>query len=163
MSPFSNAPDRLLGMPRRAYTFLPGLGWEWLNMLSTIGAFLLAAGILLFFINVFWTLRQPPTAEDNPWGAGTLEWATASPPPMYNFRTIPAVRSRDPLWEPVDDPAYQRDLGDPERDRFDLLFHRRESLGTSVLDATPQQRIILPGPTIIPFFLALAVAFLFLA
>lgn len=150
------------GMPRRVYTFLPGLGWEWLNMLSTIGAFLLAAGILLFFVNVFLTLRQPPTAEDNPWGASTLEWATASPPPMYNFRTIPAVRSRDPLWEPVDDPAYQRDLADPERDRFGLLFRRRESLGTSVLDAIPQQRIILPGPTIVPFFLALAVAFTFL-
>jgi cytochrome c oxidase subunit I+III len=150
------------GMPRRVYTFIPGLGWEWLNMLSTIGSFILAVGLLLFLLDMLLALRKPADAPDNPWGASTLEWATASPPPTYNFRTIPAVRSRDPLWEPVRDPLYERDLADPTWDRFGLRNDRRESLGSSVLDARPQQRIILPGPTIVPFFLALAVAFLFL-
>ncbi|MCE7984980.1 MAG: cytochrome c oxidase subunit I [Caldilinea sp. CFX5] len=150
------------GMPRRVYTFLPGLGWEWLNMLSTIGAFVLASGFVLFVINFLVTLRSGEAASDNPWGAGTLEWATSSPPPLYNFRVIPSVRSREPLWEPAEDPDYRRDLESPERDRFGLLFRRRETLGTSVLDAQPQQRIILPGPTIVPFFLALAVALTFL-
>jgi heme/copper-type cytochrome/quinol oxidase subunit 3 len=131
-------------------------------MLSTIGSFILAVGLLLFLLDMLLALRKPADAPDNPWGASTLEWATASPPPMYNFRTIPAVRSRDPLWEPVRDPLYERDLADPTWDRFGLRNDRRESLGSSVLDARPQQRIILPGPTIVPFFLALAVAFLFL-
>ncbi len=150
------------GMPRRVYTYLPGLGWEWLNMLSTIGTFIVSIGILLFMANVLRSLRQGEAAGDNPWGAGTLEWATSSPPPMYNFRTIPAVRSREPLWKPLQEADYQRDLDDPEYDRFGLLFTRRETLGTSVLDARPQQRVLLPGPTLVPFFLSLAVAFTFI-
>jgi cytochrome c oxidase subunit 1/cytochrome c oxidase subunit I+III len=151
----------LWGMPRRVYTFIPGLGWEWLNLISTVGAFILAAGVLVFIVNVLQSLRSGERAGDNPWGAGTLEWATTSPPPLYNFRTIPEVRHREPLWHPAPQ-AYERDLADPERDRFGLLFERRESLGTSVLDAIPQQRVILPGPTWVPFLLALAVAFVFL-
>ncbi len=150
------------GMPRRVYTYMPGLGWEWLNMLSTIGAFILTLGILLFVINVIVSLRRGEAAGDNPWDAGTLEWATSSPPPLYNFATIPAVRSREPLWEPVTEPDYQRDLADPAHDRFSLLLSRRESLGTSVLDALPQQRVLLPGPTLVPFLLSLAVAVIFL-
>lgn len=152
----------LRGMPRRVYTYLAGLGWENLNLISTIGAFILALGILIFMIDVVYSLRKGAPATDNPWGAGTLEWATGSPPPQYNFRTIPTVHSREPLWDPVDDREYQRDQEDPDRDRFGLLFRRRESLGSSVLDAIPQQRVILPGPTMVPLLLALAVGFTFL-
>lgn len=89
----------LLGMPRRYYTYLPGLGFEVPNMLSTVGAFLFAFGILLFVINWLWSLNNGAEAGDNPWEAGTLEWATSSPPPPYNFRIIPTVQSAYPLWE----------------------------------------------------------------
>ncbi len=89
----------LLGMPRRIYTYLPGLGFEIPNMLSTIGAFLLAIGILLFMVNWAWSRKNGESAGDNPWNGGTLEWSTPSPPPVYNFRLIPTVRSADPLWD----------------------------------------------------------------
>ncbi len=89
----------LLGMPRRYYTFLPGLGFEIPNLLSTIGAYLLAVGILLFVANWLWSLRSGEEAGPNPWDGSTLEWATPSPPPVFNFRLIPTVRSGNPLWE----------------------------------------------------------------
>jgi cytochrome c oxidase subunit I+III len=152
-----------LGMPRRVYTFLPGLGWELANLISTVGAFILAFSALLFIINVFKSLKSGAFAGDNPWNAGTLEWATTSPPPNYNFNVIPTVASRYPLWEPMpDDPAYKVDLENMEMDRFGLVAERRETLGTSILDGVPQQRIPLPGPTIVPFMAALAVGFTFI-
>ncbi len=79
----------LLGMPRRIYTYLGGLGWDGLNLLETIGAYTLAVGILLFVINVVWSRSDGETAEDNPWGGSSLEWATSSPPPPYNFEVLP--------------------------------------------------------------------------
>lgn len=152
------------GMPRRVYTYLPGLGWDGLNMLSTIGAFVLGVGFLLFFINVFLNWRAGEPAGDNPWDAGTLEWATSSPPAPYNFRTIPAVHSREPLWDPPPaDPAYLEDRENEAWDRFGLLDERRETVGTSLLDAVPEQRVILPGPTLVPMLTSLAVAFTFLS
>jgi cytochrome c oxidase subunit I+III len=112
---------------------------------------------------VFKSRKNGEIAGDNPWNAGTLEWGTTSPPPNYNFNVIPSVASRYPLWEPLpDDPAYKANIEMAERDRFGLLAHRRETLGTSWLDAVPVQRIHLPGPTIIPFLAALAVAFTFI-
>jgi cytochrome c oxidase subunit I+III len=152
-----------IGMPRRVYTFLPGLGWEWLNMLSTIGAFILAAGVLVFLINAIKSYTSGEIAGDNPWKAGTLEWATTSPPANYNFNVVPSVRSREPLWDEMpDDPEYQHDLADTDYERFGMLADRRETVGTSILDGVPVQRVHLPGPTIIPFLAALAVAFTFI-
>ena len=92
------------GMPRRIYTYEAGLGWDTWNMVATIGAYIMAFGVLLFVINFFRTMRLPQTAPDNPWGGSTLEWATSSPPPEHNFDVIPEVRDRDPLW-------YNRDHG----------------------------------------------------
>src|SRR5579875_3075410 len=89
----------LLGMPRRQFTYPSGLGWDTLNLISTIGAFTLAFGTLLFIINFFWTMTKPRTASDDPWDAFTLEWATTSPPPPENFKTVPVVRSRRPLYD----------------------------------------------------------------
>ncbi len=89
----------LFGMPRRVYTYLPDMNLGPLNLLSTIGAFILAVGILLFLWNVYRGLRFGAAAGPNPWNAPTLEWAVASPPPPYNFARIPQTRSAYPLWD----------------------------------------------------------------
>src|SRR5438270_2302365 len=88
----------LLGMPRRVYTDPAGLGLELPNLLSTIGAFVVATSVALFVVNGVVSLYRGAIAPPNPWGASTLEWATSSPPPVYNFAHIPVVVSRTPLW-----------------------------------------------------------------
>lgn len=91
----------ILGMPRRIYTYQDGIGWGIWNAISTVGSFMLAAGFLLFVYNVMISLRKPKDAGDNPWDAYTLEWATSSPPPAYNFATnFPTTyKSERPLYD----------------------------------------------------------------
>jgi cytochrome c oxidase subunit I len=89
----------ILGMPRRIYTYDPGRGWEIYNMISSIGAVFQAAGVGCLVVNLLRSLRTGAPAGDDPWDAWTLEWSTTSPPPEYNFETLPEVRSRRPLWD----------------------------------------------------------------
>ena len=89
----------ILGMPRRIYTYEPGRGWEIWNVIVTIGVFFQAASILIFAGNLIWSYFRGEFAGSDPWDAWTLEWSTPSPPPDYNFATIPHVRSRRPLWD----------------------------------------------------------------
>jgi cytochrome c oxidase subunit I len=89
----------ILGMPRRIYTYEPGRGWENWNLIVTIGAFLQAVAILVFLVNLLWSLWKGEPAGNDPWDAWTLEWSTSSPPPDYDFAAIPVVRSRRPLWD----------------------------------------------------------------
>jgi cytochrome c oxidase subunit 1 len=89
----------ILGMPRRIYTYPPGRGWETLNLISSIGVIFQAAGVACLIWNIFRTLRKGEPAGNDPWDAWTLEWATTSPPPEYNFAVLPEVRSSRPLWD----------------------------------------------------------------
>lgn len=152
----------LLGMPRRVYTYAGGLGWDIWNLLETIGAVILAAGIVLFIINVLTSLNDGEKAGDNPWGGSSLEWATSSPPPPYNFETLPEVHSRNPLWdetprgkkEKAAQPAWlmRNDPTDP---------YQREMLSTSVVEAESDGILVLPEGTTVPFWLALSLTVMF--
>jgi len=89
----------LAGMGRRIYTYPDLPGWEWMNMLSTVSAFFMAAAVLVLVWNIISTLLRGAPAGDNPWDAWTLEWSTTSPPPVENFDALPPIRSRRPLWD----------------------------------------------------------------
>jgi len=89
----------ILGMPRRIYTYEPGRGWDIWNLLVTVGVVFQAAGVLVFAFNLVWSYFRGKAAGKDPWDAWTLEWSASSPPPVYNYATIPTVRSRRPLWD----------------------------------------------------------------
>jgi cytochrome c oxidase subunit 1 len=89
----------ILGMPRRIYTYEPGRGWDTWNLIVTVGVFFQSAGVLAFAFNLIWSYFKGAVAGNDPWDAWTLEWSTASPPPVYIFATIPHIRSRRPLWD----------------------------------------------------------------
>ncbi len=89
----------LLGMPRRIYTYEPGRGWDTWNFLIPIGTFIQAIAILAFVANLVVSYWKGDEAGNDPWDAWTLEWSVSSPPPAYNFATIPVVASRRPLWD----------------------------------------------------------------
>jgi cytochrome c oxidase subunit I len=142
----------LNGMPRRVYTYLPESGWGTLNLIASIGAFVLATGVLVFVINVIWARRAGAVAGDNPWAADTLEWSVSSPPPHYNFHNIPVVQGRYAMWEATPDAPIVRGLSTT----------KREALVTSVLDAEPELRFEVPGPSIWPFWVSIATAVMFI-
>ncbi|HWA91413.1 MAG TPA: cbb3-type cytochrome c oxidase subunit I [Rhizomicrobium sp.] len=146
----------LLGMPRRIYTYADGMGWDWLNLITTVGSFVFAVGVLLLIVNVVVSLKRGRIAGDNPWDAPTLEWSTASPPPPYNFAVIPTVASRHPLWEDR--------LGTPQKSFTEaglVLEQGREAIGTDPLDAEPDIILKMPGDSLAPLMLALAGTALF--
>ena len=140
------------GMPRRIYTYLPETGWGSLNLLATIGAGIMGVGLLVYFGNALNALRRGEAAGNDPWGADTLEWATASPPPSYNFLRLPTVAGRSALWSRRED----------QPEVTGLRSDRREMLVTNLLDAEPDHRDVLPGPTIWPFILGVGVAITFI-
>jgi cytochrome c oxidase subunit 1/cytochrome c oxidase subunit I+III len=147
----------LLGMPRRVYTFPEGLGWDAYNLLSTIGAFVLALGILVVAANVAWTLVRGAPAASDPWGGNTLEWSTSSPPPHYNFAVLPVVRSADPNWDLQD---RRQDALRLERGEL-VLADGHQTLATSVLDADTVDVLHMPSESIWPLLLALAFTVVF--
>jgi cytochrome c oxidase subunit I+III len=139
------------GMPRRVYTYPSGMGWDQMNLLASLGTATIALSVLLFLLNVWRSRRHGEPAGDNPWGAGTLEWGTASPPPAHNFDALPVVHGREPLWEPQPEPRQVRGLA----------VNQREVLVTTVLDALPDHRIVFPSPSIWPFASAVLTTVLF--
>ncbi|WP_118138491.1 cytochrome c oxidase subunit I [Oceanicella sp. SM1341] len=137
----------LLGMPRRVYTYPTGLGWDGLNLVSSLAAFVIAAGFAVFV----WDLVRPkggqPLAPRNPWDAGTLEWTHDVPEETWGVRSIPHVTSRYPLW---DDPALLARIDAGRYYLPDAETGRRETLITSVIDAEPMQIQRVTGPSWIP-------------
>jgi cytochrome c oxidase subunit I+III len=142
----------VMGMPRRVYTYGVDRGWERLNLLATVGAFVMAVSVALFLVNLFRSLRKGRVAGNDPWGADTLEWATTSPPPPYNFLRMPTVRGRYALWTQAVDQPYVTGV------RSD----RKEILVTRMLDAEPDHRMEQPGPSLWPLMLALATGVTFI-
>jgi cytochrome c oxidase subunit 1 len=136
----------LMGMPRRVYTHQPDLPWSSLNLFVSLSAVVLAAGFLLFFVNALYSYRRGEIASANPWNAATLEWATSSPPPAYNFAYIPVVNSLEPLWR--DDETFPVAAG--------LRTDRRELIVSTVVAAEPQARESSTPPSIWPFLAAIA-------
>lgn len=136
----------LQGMPRRIYTYQPDLPWQGLNLFVSLSAIVLTAGFLLFFVNAIRSARFGEVAADNPWDAPTLEWATTSPPPNYNFAMIPVVSGPQPLWQ-------NRDAL-PVADG--LRTDRRELVVTTLAGAEPQAREASPQHSIWPLWAAIA-------
>jgi cytochrome c oxidase subunit I+III len=137
-----------LGMPRRVYTYVPQMGWDSLNFLATIGTVILFLSVLLLLANVVSSLRMPATAPDNPWNAESLEWATSSPPPHYNFKAIPVVEGRDAMWK----------RSDPMPVVAGVPKDKHEVLSTTILDAIPEHLSNMPGSSPFPFLLAIVTA-----
>ena len=143
----------LLGMPRRVYTYPAGLGLELPNLLSTVGAFIVAAAVVLFVVNGLLSLYRGAVAPANPWGAASLEWATSSPPPIYNFAHVPVVDSRTPLWDtPGELPVVTG-----------LRVDDKEMLLTTVVAAAPDVREPVPQASLWPFIASIAIAIFFIS
>lgn len=149
----------LFGMPRRVWTYPAGMGWSTLNMITTIGSFVFAIGVLLFFVNVARSLRSGAKAPADPWGGPTLEWAVPSPPAPYNFTVIPTIASRHPLWEE----ALDESRGRSSIARGMMLDHGKETVTTTPLDAEPDRIVEMPEDSWAPFLLAAALGALFVA
>jgi len=149
----------LLGMPRRVYTYAEGMGWDWLNLITTLGSFVFAAGVLVFIWNVLVSYRHGKLAGPNPWDAPTLEWATPSPPPPHNFTVIPTVASRHPLWE---DRLGGAAPGEESFAHAGLVLERgRETVGTAPMDAKPDIILKMPGDSFAPVIFAAALTGIF--
>ena len=147
----------LMGMPRRVYTYPAVMEWGALNMISTIGAFLFAAGVAVFLIDLIRNLRPSMShAAGNIWSGGTLEWL---PNNAYGPRSIPTVTSADPLWD-------QRKLAeDVDAGRYYLpgtVTGLRETIVTSPIEAMPQYLLRLPGPGWTPLLAAIFTAAFFM-
>ena len=140
------------GMPRRVYTYLASTGWAQLNLLASAGAVILALGVLVFVINVIVSIRAGAVAGDDPWEADTLEWATSSPPPSYDFLHLPVVQGRNALWNE----------GDEHQVCIGTSTERREVLVTHVLDAQPDNRESHPLDSIWPLAAAIAIGVFFI-
>ncbi len=143
-------------MPRRVWTYTPSLGWDLPNLVSTVGAYVIAAGVFVVLLDFALNFRPGVNAGENIYRAGTLEWL---PSGSYQTRSIPVITSREPLW---DQPGLAAAV---EQGRFYLpgtVTGARETIVTSPVDAVPQYVLRIPGPSWLPFVAAIATAAFFI-
>ena len=141
----------LRGMPRRVFTYPEGLGWDWLNLISTVGAFVFAAGFLVVVWDVIRPKGREPYAKRNCWNAGTLEWLVEIPARPWGVRSVPLIESRYPLW---DQKGLMRDVDEGRFYLPDAEEGERETMVTSSIDAEPVQCLRVPGPSFLPMIAA---------
>ena len=142
----------LLGMPRRQYTYPSGMGWTSYNLLETVGSYILTVGLVLVVANLLYSFFRGAVAGDNPFAAATLEWATTSPPPHYNYPLIPKVTSPYPVWDRDDRHEDAERLVRGEM----ALPQGHETPATTVLDAELDEILDMPSDSPWPVLLAVA-------
>jgi cytochrome c oxidase subunit I+III len=147
----------LLGMPRRVWTYASGYGLEPFNLLSTIGAFVFALGIGIVLLDLLLHFRPADKVDTNPWNAGSLEWL---PVDNYAIRSIPAITSREPLW---DNPQLREEVDAGQHYLPGVATGTRETIVTSAIDAQPQYLLRLPGPSWYPVLAGVGTAVFFFA
>jgi heme/copper-type cytochrome/quinol oxidase subunit 1 len=135
-------------MPRRVYTYPGGLGWTSYNVIESIGGYLTGLGILVLFANLVVSYFRGAPAGPDPWHGPTLEWTIPSPPPEYNFATIPTVSSAYPNWTDDVPPSLELDVG-------------HEQHVSSLVDGWTTEIADMPHSSPWPILLALALALLF--
>ena len=148
----------LVGMPRRVYSYADLPGWQALNIISTVGAFIMAAGVAVFLVDLVRSLRSPANAPANPWAANTLEWTVRPHVSSYNFISVPQITHRDPLWA---QPDLSAEMARGEHYLADPGHGLRETMATHVLSGAPTQVIRLPCPSWLPLIAALFIAVFF--
>jgi cytochrome c oxidase subunit I+III len=147
----------LLGMPRRVYTYSPQVGWASYNLAETIGAYILAAGLVLLVVNLIVSYFKGPAAGPDPFGGATLEWSTSSPPPPYNYPVIPTVTSAYPMWDVEDRKEDLRKL-----DRGEMVLQQgHETPASTVLDANFDEILDMPSDSSWPIITALMLTGIF--
>ena len=147
----------IMGMPRRNYTYPPGLGWALLNMIESIGAYILAVGLVMIVVNLAVSYFKGAPAGNDPFDGDTLEWSTTSPPPPYNYPVIPTVTSPYPMWDKQD-----RELDNKRLERGEGVFalgHRTPA--STVQDARVDEMLKMPSHSIWPPVTAMALAGVF--
>jgi heme/copper-type cytochrome/quinol oxidase subunit 1 len=147
----------LLGMPRRVYTYPASVGWGAYNLSETVGAFILTAGLLLIFGNLLWSRFRGAFAGPDPFFGGTLEWATTSPPPPYNFAVIPTVTSAYPNWDRADRQGDTARLASGDL----VLDTGHETPATTVRDALPDEVVEMPSESFWPLAVAVCTLVMF--
>jgi cytochrome c oxidase subunit 1/cytochrome c oxidase subunit I+III len=147
----------LLGMPRRQYTYPPGLGWQAYNVAESIGAYILAAGLVLVVANLIVSLFKGEPAGNDPFGGPTLEWSTTSPPPPYNYPVIPRVTSPYPMWDPED---RHEDVARLRRGEL-VLEQGHETPASTVLDGRLDEVLDMPSDSPWPILAAAALTGIF--
>ncbi|MGH7814838.1 MAG: cytochrome c oxidase subunit I [Candidatus Binataceae bacterium] len=137
------------GMPRRIYTYGPGMGWTGLNQFETVCAYILGLAFLIFYINLIRSLISGEPAPADPWDGRTLEWSLPSPPPIYNFAELPIVTGRDAWWATKYGNAGSRGIAD-------FMAGRTPVMPES--EPPAPGRIHMPAPSILPLLAALGIA-----
>ncbi|PWW00245.1 cytochrome c oxidase subunit I+III [Hoeflea marina] len=150
----------LMGQRRRISTYAPEDGWTAINLISSVGGFVLAFGLVIVLIEIVLHLVVPRRSRRNPWGAGTLEWAVPMPPPAYNFASLPRVTSREPL---ADDPDLGVRLARGEGYLGDARGGLRETLMVDIATGEPEQHVVYPANTRLPLVMAAVTGVFFLS